>query len=187
MRTRVRACKRGLYGHSCGTAGTGGIYSSAATDTCAFALVIGRSPICAAGDRWTSRTTSAPWAVRRRHTSVIDAAGAIYVIGGFDGGTTYYKDVWLSTDGGADRTREGGTRRVHAGTRGVLCGTGGTPWCSRGTLGVAARVPRDYYRGTPMVLPGDCTHARGRSSRGALAHSRGYSVGYLLPRGLGGT
>ena len=54
---------------------------------------------------WTSRTTSAPWAARAYHTSVIDAAGAIYVIGGFDGGTTYYKDVWLSTDGGADRTR----------------------------------------------------------------------------------
>jgi hypothetical protein len=36
---------------------------------------------------------------------VVDAAGAIYVIGGtndFDGGTlTYYQDVWASTDGGA--------------------------------------------------------------------------------------
>jgi hypothetical protein len=29
---------------------------------------------------------------------VIDAAGAIYVIGGG------YQDVWVSTDGGADRT-----------------------------------------------------------------------------------
>jgi hypothetical protein len=53
------------------------------------------------------------------------------------------------------------------GTYGVLHGTHGV---FRGT----ARVPRDYLRGTPMVLPGDCTHARGRSSRGALAHSRGY-------------
>jgi hypothetical protein len=30
---------------------------------------------------------------------VIDAAGAIYVIGGL--GSTYYHDVWVSTDGGA--------------------------------------------------------------------------------------
>jgi hypothetical protein len=69
-----------------------------------FAFVIGRSPICAAGVTWTSRTTSAPWAARRSHTSVIDAAGAIYVIGG-NSGTTICKDVWVSTDGGADRTR----------------------------------------------------------------------------------
>jgi hypothetical protein len=31
---------------------------------------------------------------------VVDAAGAIYVIGGYGGGT-YYQDVWASTDGGA--------------------------------------------------------------------------------------
>jgi hypothetical protein len=100
---RVRA-NGGRYGHSRGTAATGGIYSSAATDTCAFALVIGRPPICAAGVTWTSRTTSAPWAARQGHTTVIDAAGAIYVIGGFCG-TTICMDVWVSTDGGADRTR----------------------------------------------------------------------------------
>jgi hypothetical protein len=107
-RACVGLCKRGRYGRSCGTAATGGIYSSAATDTCAFALVIGRSPICAAGATWTSRTTSAPWAARFLHTSVIDAAGAIYVIGGFGvslGRDTDYNDVWVSTDGGADRTQ----------------------------------------------------------------------------------
>ncbi len=54
---------------------------------------------------WTSRTTSAPWAGRYYHTTVIDAAGAIYVIGGY--GSTRYQDVWASTDGGADRTRAG--------------------------------------------------------------------------------
>jgi hypothetical protein len=32
---------------------------------------------------------------------VIDAAGAIYVIGGSDGVSTHYGDVWASTDGGA--------------------------------------------------------------------------------------
>ncbi len=33
---------------------------------------------------------------------MIDAAGAIYVIGGNSGvGSTYFNDVWVSTDGGA--------------------------------------------------------------------------------------
>jgi hypothetical protein len=31
---------------------------------------------------------------------VIDAAGAIYVIGGVGSGSTYFNDVWGSTDGG---------------------------------------------------------------------------------------
>jgi hypothetical protein len=53
----------------------------------------------AAGVTWTCRTADAPWAVRFWHTSVVDAAGAIYVIGGY--GSTNYKDVWVSTDGGA--------------------------------------------------------------------------------------
>ncbi len=39
---------------------------------------------------------------------MIDAAGAIYVIGGASG--TYYRDVWATTDGGADRSQQG-TRR----------------------------------------------------------------------------
>jgi hypothetical protein len=44
----------------------------------------------------------AGWAARSHHTSVIDAAGAIYVIGGRYGGTgTYWQDVYVSTDGGA--------------------------------------------------------------------------------------
>ncbi len=59
----------------------------------------------AAGATWTSRTTTAPWAARDQHTSVIDAAGAIYVIGGANG--YGLNDVWASTDGGADRTRAG--------------------------------------------------------------------------------
>jgi hypothetical protein len=48
---------------------------------------------------------TAPWAARYGHTSVVDAAGAIYVIGGQDGGIwrtgTFYQDVWASTDGGS--------------------------------------------------------------------------------------
>ncbi len=64
---------------------------------------------------------------------MIDAAGAIYVIGG-EGSSTSYQDVWVSTDGGADRTRAGWLRStgwVGRGTKGVLRGTtgvlGGTP------------------------------------------------------------
>ncbi len=55
----------------------------------------------AAGVSWTSRTLAAPWAGRQGHTSVVDAAGAIYVIGGVGDIITYYQDVWVSTDGGA--------------------------------------------------------------------------------------
>jgi hypothetical protein len=160
-----------------------------ATDTCAFALAIGRSPICAAGVTWTSRTPSAQWAGRAYHSTVVDAAGAIYVIGGWNG--TNYNDVWVSNDGGADRTRGAGVLegyvRVLEGYLWVLEGLlMGYSMVLTGYSGVAARVPRDYLRGTPMVLPGDCTHARGRNSRGALAHSVGYSVGYHCRGGLGG-
>jgi hypothetical protein len=65
----------------------------------------------AAGITWTSRTIKAEWAGRSYHTTVIDAAGAIYVIGGYRGGTTYYRDVWVSTDGG-ERTELGIAREL---------------------------------------------------------------------------
>jgi hypothetical protein len=58
----------------------------------------------AAGATWRLVIASAPWAAREGHTSVIDAGGAIYVIGGRSSsrGTVYfYNDVWVSTDGGA--------------------------------------------------------------------------------------
>ncbi len=59
----------------------------------------------AAGVTWTSRTLAAEWAGRFGHTSVIDAAGAIYVIGGgagkFGEGFIDFNDVWKSADGGA--------------------------------------------------------------------------------------
>jgi hypothetical protein len=79
----------------------------------------------AAGVSWASRTTSAPWAGRTGHTSVVDAAGAIYVIGGITsmGSGSRYRDVWATTDGGADGTRAGG-------------GRGGTGWAPRGTTRV---------------------------------------------------
>jgi hypothetical protein len=69
---------------------------------CVFAFV--PSAACrtrsVAGITWTCRTANAPWAARARHTTVIDAAGAIYVIGGVGSGPDY-NDVWVSTDGGA--------------------------------------------------------------------------------------
>ncbi len=70
----------------------------------------------AAGVTWTTRTTSAPWAARTQHTSVIDAAGAIYVIGGYGSGGTIKNDVYVSADGGADQTRA--VARGYWGTRG---------------------------------------------------------------------
>ncbi len=85
----------------------------------------------AAGVTWTSRTRDAPWAARYGHTTVIDAAGAIYVIGGFwSGNNDYYlDDVWVSTDGGAHRTRGvlllvlgGCSRGYFQGYSGVLMG-----------------------------------------------------------------
>jgi hypothetical protein len=87
----------------------------------------------AAGVTWTSRTLNAPWAARYGHTTVIDAAGAIYVIGGRSAtstGTAYLDDVWVSVDAGADRTRGvlllvlgGCSRGYFKGTQGVLWGT----------------------------------------------------------------
>jgi hypothetical protein len=119
-------------------AGTGGIYSSAATVgrprvRVALGSSVG-SRALAAGVSWTSRTTSAPWAARYGHTTVVDAAGAIYVIGGTDGSN--YQDVWASTDGGADGLAPGvgGYRVVPRGTRGYYEGT--------------TRVLRGYYVGT---------------------------------------
>ncbi len=54
----------------------------------------------AAGVTWTSRTASAQWGYRLGYTTVVDAASAIYVIGG-SSYSGYYNDVWVSTDGGA--------------------------------------------------------------------------------------
>ncbi len=47
---------------------------------------------------------------------MIDAAGAIYVIGGWDG-TKYFNDVLVSTDGGA---RPDSRRVLGVGCHGVL-------------------------------------------------------------------
>ena len=114
----------------------------------------------AAGVTWTSRTASAPWGSRTGHTSVIDAAGTIYVIGGIASTVPYwYPDVWASTDGGAHRTRARGGRGVLGGYSGVLQGVlqgyyEGTSGVLKSTIGyptvldVYYRSIQRYYQGT---------------------------------------
>jgi hypothetical protein len=70
------------------------------------------------------------------------AAGAIYVLGGRDA-TTYYNDVYVSTDGGADRTQ--GYSRGTTVTHEVLGGVEGVPRGYSGVLEV-------YTEGTHGVL-----------------------------------
>ncbi len=72
--------------------------------------------LCAAGTAWRPVIASAPWAARYGHTTVIDAASAIYVLGGRNSGTVY-NDVWVSTDRGADRIRAGYSRARRKNTR----------------------------------------------------------------------
>ncbi len=68
----------------------------------------------AAGVTWTCRTANAQWAARLGHSSVIDAAGAIYVIGGDGWNDGSLHDVWVSTDGGARAgLGRGGGRKGH--------------------------------------------------------------------------
>ncbi len=65
---------------------------------------------------------------------MVDAAGAIYVIGGTNG-TTLYNDVWVSTDGGARPDSAGG--RGVLGVLKVLAGYSGVPrglWSTRGVV-----------------------------------------------------
>ncbi len=123
-------CAAALCAPSHRTAATGGIYSSAGgagrprVRGCVRRDRPGSRARSVAGVTWTCRTAGAQWAGRDGHTSVIDAASAIYVIGGYNQVTEFH-DVWVSTDGGArpDSVKGGG----RGGTRGVLRGYyGGT-------------------------------------------------------------
>jgi hypothetical protein len=75
---------------------------------------------------------------------VVDAAGAIYVIGGNGGGD--HADVWASTDGGA----RGGRGVLGGHSMGVLRGTTravrGTKWQYIGT--------QEYSKGKAWVSEG---------------------------------
>ncbi len=94
----------------------------------------------AAGVTWERVIASAPWVARYRHTTVIDAAsGAIYVIGGGSGTTTFHKDVWVSTDGGAHRTRTGVLERYDRG--GALGANGATLAFYAGCLRGSSQLP----------------------------------------------
>jgi hypothetical protein len=77
---------------------------------------------------------------------VIDAAGAIYVIGGYNSMTgTYLQDVWVSTDGGARPDSRRGWLSVLRWFSEVLQGFyWGTTGVLRGTIG--------HYRGTRGVI-----------------------------------
>jgi hypothetical protein len=101
-----RACAAALCGHCRCIARTGGIYSAVANGEWPRVRLHWSSVVRprAAGATWTLVLASAPWATRHDPASVVDAAGAVYVIGGYDG-STYYRDVWATTDGGANRTR----------------------------------------------------------------------------------
>ncbi len=123
----MRVCAEPLCWHSRGMAGIGGIYSSARDGrVCVCFWCHLSTAALAAGITWTPVIASAPWAARFAHTSVVGAAGAIYVIGGASGDvgdTTYFNDVWASTDGGAGRTRAGCSgllKGYSGGTKGAL-------------------------------------------------------------------
>jgi hypothetical protein len=114
--------------------------------------VIDRSHTLAAGVTWTDLTSGAPWKARFAHTSVVDAAGAIYVIGGQSFGTNY-QDVWASTDGGARpgsaKGWSGGTRRVLRGySRGYYGGTKSSSRCTEEGKAWARGILGRYSGGT---------------------------------------
>jgi hypothetical protein len=120
----------------------------------------------AAGVTWTSRTLNAEWAARGYHTSVVDAAGAIYVIGGNsyhigDRSFTVYPDVWVSTDGGARPDSVGDGQR-------------GTRWILRGVLGVQNVWNNNVWnnKGLPRRLCGRCGGTAGTGGINSSAGDR---------------
>jgi hypothetical protein len=54
----------------------------------------------AAGATWGRVTNYVLWEARSGHTTVIDAAGIMYLMGGFNG-TSFFNDMWISTNKGA--------------------------------------------------------------------------------------
>ncbi len=145
-RTSATALQRHGSGHGTlgtvvVTAGTDGICRSATTDECARVPAWvgtagvgrhrrrGRHRRVAAGVTWSLVTSNAPWAGRHSHTTVIDAAGTMYLIGGFGGATGNLNDVWSSANKGANRTQGGTIVGTQGGTQTVLKGY------ARGTKG----------------------------------------------------
>lgn len=52
------------------------------------------------GATWEQMTPAAQWSARRGHTSVALPDGSIVLMGGWDGGSMYFNDVWYSDDKG---------------------------------------------------------------------------------------
>ena len=57
------------------------------------------------GATWTEMNASAPWTARNDIRSVAMPDGSIVLIGGTNGYTTWYRDMWRSTDEGATWTQ----------------------------------------------------------------------------------
>jgi hypothetical protein len=106
---------------------------------------VGRHRRRTAGATWSLAAVITPWAARFGHTTVIDAAGTMYLIGGFHGFNTNLNDVWSSANKGANRTR-----------------------------GVLPVVPKGALKGTQGVLKGYARGTQGYS-RGNLAVRKGHS------------
>ncbi len=95
---------------------------------------------------------------------MIDATGAIYVIGGYNtkqSPDVYFNDVWASTDGGVHRTRSGCPRgvlrRYYRSTWGTIGGTAGVLQGVRGGLGCTrglSKRTRGVHGGCHEVLEG---------------------------------
>ncbi len=80
----------------------------------------------AAGGTWTCLLANTPWPARYGHTTVIDAAGTIYLMGGAfvrGGGAgahlNLYNDVWVGTNNGANST-QGHSQSTHGVLKGYL-------------------------------------------------------------------
>ena len=59
-----------------------------------------------AGATWAPIANYTSWLAKLSHTSIFDATGNIYVLGGGNGVTgAPYNDVWRSTDGGEAQHR----------------------------------------------------------------------------------
>ncbi len=89
---------------------------------------------------------------------MIDAAGAIYVIGGYGNDGNVFNDVWASADGGGHRTRAGcgrggeGGYQVAARVRARACSR---PFSRERETGISARA--QTLARTHMLA---CMHAR---------------------------
>jgi hypothetical protein len=94
---------------------------------------------------------NASWPDRYGHTTVIDAAGNIYLMGGLKAGPGdgYFNDVWVGTNKGANRTQG-----YSAGTQEVLTGYTGYTGGTQESLKAAQGVLKEASRGTQGALEG---------------------------------